>query len=122
MNRPLNPVFVKADPTGEALCAARTYRPGEIVLDFAEVAWRPRRDRHTVEHPCGSHLYHPVLAKVSHSCDPNCQIDVHGRVLVAMKTLAPGDAVSFDYGTTETRLAFPFECHCGFSGCRGRIG
>jgi hypothetical protein len=122
MNRPLSPQFVKEDRTGDALYAARTYRPGEIVLDFAEVEWRPRRDRHSVQHPCGSHLYHPVLAMVAHSCDPNCEIEVMGRVLVALKTIAPGDLVSFDYGTTESHLAHPFDCLCGYSGCRGRIG
>jgi SET domain len=122
MNRPLNPIFIKSDATGDALYAARTFRPGEIVLDFAEVEWRAKRDRHTVQHPGGWHLYHPVLATVSHNCDPNCQIDVLGRVLVALKTIAPGEAISFDYEITETRFAHPFECLCGYSGCRGRIG
>ncbi len=122
MNRPLSPLFLKEDATGQALYAARTYRPGEIVVDFVEVDWRPKRDRYTVEHPSGLHLHHPVLASVSHSCDPNCQIDLNGRVLVALKTIAAGEAISFDYQTTERRFAYPFDCLCGFSGCRGRIG
>ncbi len=122
MNRRLSPLFLKEDATGQALFASRTYRPGEIVVDFVEVEWRPKRDRYTVEHPSGLHLYDQVLASVSHSCDPNCQIDLQGRVLVALKTIAAGEPISFDYQTTERRFAHPFDCLCGFSGCRGRIG
>ena len=122
MNRPLTPLFLKAEAAGQALYAGHTYRPGEIVVDFAEVEWRSKRDRHTVEHPSGLHLYHPVLAMVSHSCDPNCEVELQGRVLVALKTIAAGDPITFDYRATERRLAHPFDCHCGYSGCRGRIG
>ena len=115
-------LIVKRDATGEALYAARNYRPGDIVVDFAEVEWRPRRDRYTVQHPAGSHLFHPILAKVSHSCDPNCEILLWGRVLVAAKTIAPGEPITFDYETTESAFAYPFQCLCGSSRCRGRIG
>jgi hypothetical protein len=121
MNRALAHLIVKRDATGEALYAARIFRPADIVLDFAEVEWRPHRDRHTVQHPIGGHIYHPVLAKVSHSCDPNCEIVLMGRTLVAVRQIAPGEAISFDYTRTETRFAHPFDCLCGSPLCRGRI-
>jgi hypothetical protein len=113
--------MLKIDATGEALYAARVYRPGDIVVDFVEVEWRPSRDRHTVQHPSGRHLFHPVLAKVSHSCDPNCSLAVAGRILLARRPIATGEAISFDYQTTESRFAHPFQCLCGSSRCRGWI-
>jgi hypothetical protein len=115
-------LIVKKDATGVALYAAKTYRPGDIVIDFAEVEWRPRRDRYTVQHPSGAHLYHPILGKVSHSCEPNCSIVLTGRVLVAARPIGIGEAITFDYQMTESRFAYPFRCLCGSSRCRGRIG
>jgi hypothetical protein len=115
-------LMLKRDATGEALCAARAYRPGDIVLDFAEVEWRSVRDRHTVQHPSGTHLFHPVLAKVAHSCDPNCRVELPGRILLAARPISPGEPIAFDYRTTESRFAYPFRCLCGASRCRGRIG
>jgi hypothetical protein len=113
---------LRQDATGEALYATKSYRPGDIVLDFAEVEWRSVRDRYTVQHPSGAHLFHPVLAKVSHSCDPNCRLEVPGRILVTARAIASGEPITFDYQTTETRFAYPFRCLCGASCCRGRIG
>jgi tyrocidine synthetase-3 len=115
------PLLLKSGSGGDGVHATRTYRPGDIVLDFAEVEWRVRRDRVTVQHPTGGHMYHPTLAAVGHSCDPNCQVDLAGRVLVALKTIGAGDEVTFDYKATESHLAFPFECGCGATACRGWI-
>ena len=115
-------LMLQRDLTGEALYAARAYRPGDIVVDFAEVEWPPVRDRHTEQHPSGSHLFHPDLAKAAHSCDPNCRPALAGRVLLACRQIAAGEAITFDYQTTESRFAYPFQCLCGSSRCRGRIG
>jgi hypothetical protein len=115
-------LLVKRDATGQALYAARSYRPGDIVVDFAEVEWRTQRDRHTVQHPTGAHIFHPVLAMVSHGCEPNCEIQVVGRMLVASRPIGSGEAISFDYARTETRFVQPFACLCGSRHCRGRIG
>ncbi len=115
-------LMLRKAATGEALYAAKAYRPGDVVLDFAEVEWRPARDRDTVQHPSGAHFFHPILAKASHSCDPNCRVEVAGRILVATRPIASGEPIAFDYQTTETRFAHPFRCLCGASQCRGRIG
>ncbi len=68
---------------------------------------------------------------VNHSCDPNCRLDFRGagRVfLIALRDIAPGEELSFDYATTTTRAgiqAFPgwrFNCLCGADNCRGEVG
>jgi hypothetical protein len=116
------PLIVKQDATGEALYATRAYRPGDVVFHFQEVEWRPKRDRYTVQHPSGGHIFHPVLAKTAHSCEPNCCIDLPDRAMVAIRPIAAGEAISFDYETTESWFSHPFWCQCGSRRCRGRIG
>jgi hypothetical protein len=114
--------LLKRGRARQALHAARPYRAGEIVLDFAEVEWRPFRGRDTVQHPDSGHIYHPLLAAVAHSCDPNCEIDVRGRLLIAKRPIVTGEAITYDYETCESRLAYPFDCDCGSCRCRRRIG
>ena len=73
MRRPAAALMVRKDAGGEVLYAAHTYRIGDIVLDFAEVARRLERGRDTVQHPSGCHLSHLTLAMAPHSSDPNCR-------------------------------------------------
>ena len=114
-------LILKKGHAGERLHAVRRYRPGEVVFDFEQVAWRPARDRHTVEHPFGGHIFHPTLAKVSHSCDPNCRISFPYRAVVAIRSIEPGELISVDYQSTEHSISHPFDCLCGAPRCRGRI-
>lgn len=104
-----------------ALYAARAYRPGDGVLEFAEVQWRTHRDR-KVQHPAGGHIYRPVLAMTSHSCEPNCEIVIASRTLIARRPIAAGEPITFDHTRTESRFAHPFDCLCGSRRCRGRTG
>ena len=115
-------LIVKKDVTGEGIYATRSYGPGDVVFQFEEVEWRPQRDRHTVQHPSGGHIFHPTLSKTSHSCEPNCRIDLPDRAMVAIRTIAPGDSITYDYETTERWFSHPFWCLCGSRRCRGRIG
>jgi hypothetical protein len=47
---------------------------------------------------------------------------------VALRDIAPGEELSFDYATTTSRAgieAFPgwrFDCLCGAANCRGEVG
>lgn len=44
--------------------------------------------------------------------------------LVALRPIAPGEGVTFDYDTTEEDLRGDrggFECHCGAANCRGKV-
>jgi len=117
----MSALIVKKDRTGEGLYAGRTYRSGEAVVEFEQVGWRSQRDRYTVEHPFGGHLFHPVLAKTGHSCEPNCRVSFPDRALLAARSIAAGEPITFDYLTTEHRISYPFNCLCGSRRCRGRI-
>jgi hypothetical protein len=56
---------------------------------------------------------------LNHSCAPNAA--VVGLTVVAIRDIAPGEAVTFDYNTTEAELAEPFQCRCGSPGCVGIV-
>jgi hypothetical protein len=56
----------------------------------------------------------------NHSCDANC--GVQGQiVLVAMRDIAPGEELCFDYATTDSSDYDEFRCACGAPSCRGVV-
>ncbi|MGZ3274348.1 MAG: SET domain-containing protein-lysine N-methyltransferase [Caulobacteraceae bacterium] len=114
-------LFIRQEVRRVAVYAARPYRSGQTVLKFEPIVWRNGRNRETVEHPSGGHIYHPMLARVTHSCAPNCRVSFVHRALIAVRDIGPGEAVTFDYRTTENRLAGPFQCRCGSPSCVGRV-
>jgi uncharacterized protein len=115
-------LVLRTEPAGEALCATRDYAPGEVVFGFDGGELRARRDPSTVELPDGRHLFHPVLTLATHACEPNCRLDLEGRLTVAVRAIAAGEAITCDYETTERWFSHPFWCRCGARRCRGRIG
>jgi tyrocidine synthetase-3 len=116
------PPLSQNEPASETVYAARAYQPGDVVFRFDEVEWRTQRDRDTVQHLGGGHFFHPLLARTGHSCEPNCCVVFPASAVVAIRTIQPGDAITYDYETTETWFSHPFWCRCGSRRCRGRIG
>jgi len=57
---------------------------------------------------------------VNHSCEPTC--GVCGSVLlVALRDLAPGEEITFDYAMTDSTPYDEFTCSCGTPSCRGLV-
>ena len=56
---------------------------------------------------------------LDHACDPTAVI--RDRELIAIRDIAPGDSVTFNYNTTEYDMAEPFRCHCGSAQCVGMV-
>ncbi len=56
---------------------------------------------------------------MNHSCDPTTMIQ--NREVIAIRDMQPGDAVTFDYNTTEYDMAEPFDCGCGTDACIGLV-
>lgn len=54
---------------------------------------------------------------VNHSCDPNA--GMRGQIsLVAMRSIAAGEEIVFDYAMTDGSVYDEFECQCGTAYCR----
>jgi hypothetical protein len=57
---------------------------------------------------------------VNHSCDPNAGL--RGQItLVALRDIAPGEEITFDYAMSDGCDYDEFDCGCSSKKCRGRI-
>ena len=70
-------------------------------------------------------LYNPLFNDpadcFNHSCDPNAGMS--GQVgLVAMRGIAAGEEVTFDYAMCDGSNYDEFECNCGLPQCRKHVG
>jgi len=57
---------------------------------------------------------------INHSCEPNCGLRGNA-VLVALRSIAVGEAITYDYATTDGCDYDEFECACGSTLCRGKV-
>jgi uncharacterized protein len=57
---------------------------------------------------------------INHCCDPNCVLDGN-VVLVAWRDIATGEALTYDYATSDGSDYDEFECSCGAANCRGKV-
>lgn len=57
---------------------------------------------------------------VNHSCDPSCGIrgDI---IVVAMRDIAVGQELTYDYAMSDASDYDEFPCRCGAAACRGVI-
>jgi hypothetical protein len=119
---------VDACSLGRGLFAERAYLPDELIL----VLRGPRFGRddpiHTTEEgpnllQTGRRSY--ILLGdpgvfANHSCDPNAGIRDNRR-LVAIRPIAKGDEIRFDYSTTMDEDFWTMDCRCGSADCRGKV-
>ena len=88
---------------------------GEVLLRLSGTR-QAQAGRHTLQLVEHEHLAAPTEAPapawifLTHSCAPITY--VRDLTLVALRDLAEGEALTFNYNTTEYELAEPFECHC----------
>lgn len=135
--RPHTSLYVRSTHKGRSLFTGSAHAAGEVLfehrgerLSFAAAAHLP--PDHIME--IGEEL---VLAAsgglddfINHGCAPNCRVHFRqdGRILsVALRAIAAGEELTYDYATTTTRAglrAFPawrFACACGAAVCRGEV-
>lgn len=63
-------------------------------------------------------VLHPWRS-LNHCCEPNARIE--GRLLRAIRAIAAGEEITFDYTTTEADMSTPFQCLCGSARCIGLV-
>jgi hypothetical protein len=118
-----------AGASGLGVFATREFREGDHVLTFRG-PWQ-RKDElddftHTLEIGPGLFLgpSGQVDDYVNHSCEPNCRVDLTGDApaLRALRPIAAGEEVTYDYSTLMVEDPTTFRCACGAPQCRGVIG
>jgi hypothetical protein len=112
---------------GQGVFAERPYAAGEVVLVFtggemttAEADRRGLR-RHCLDVGPGRQLYaDPPARFLNHSCDPNAGL-TDAVTLSAVRAIAEGEEISFDYSTCVPDPSWTLECACGAASCRGLV-
>lgn len=96
----------------------RFFKVHGLVLPFPTV--------YTIQLERGRHLQFADGAQcLAHSCTPNVRVmvDAESRSLdcLALRDIAEGEVIAFNYLTTEWDMSTPFPCLCGDAQCFGRI-
>jgi hypothetical protein len=97
---------------------------GGLVADQAEVDRMSRDERSLALQIDEQHyLVSPEFSPsdgVNHSCAPNCGMS-GANILVAMRDIAPGEQVTYDYAMSDGSPYDEFECGCRAPACRGKV-
>lgn len=129
----LDGVIVRRAAGVAGLYAARPYAASAVVLTLDGIV-QGYPARFSIQVGATEHLMPPLRAVaggdledyyrwcfMNHACAPTARVDPDARSVIALRGLAPGDEVTFDYETTEWNMAEPFDCFCGAPSCRHRI-
>ncbi len=57
---------------------------------------------------------------INHSCDPNLGFK-DSFSLISMRSISPGEEVTFDYAMCDSEPFDEFICKCGSTACRGKV-
>ena len=109
------------DTDSEYGLGVRTLIPrhrSEVIHRFTGVV-TPELRQHTLQVSPGLHISETkIIGFLSHSCEPDCRLDMERSELVALRDIRPGDLLTIDYAETEDVLYRQFACHCGAAVCR----
>jgi hypothetical protein len=123
------PVYVDTCDVGLGVFAAASIAAGEAILRFSGRRVSRRDPMHDT--PAGANLLQvgkrsyilPVAPSiyVNHSCAPNAGVSAK-QTLVALRLIAAGEEIRFDYSTSMDEDFWTMSCACGTPTCRGVIG
>lgn len=109
------------DTSSETGLGVRTLTPrraGEVVHQFTGLI-TPELRLHSLQVTETLHISDTqYIGFLSHSCDPNCRLDMSKFEVQALRDAAAGDLLTIDYAATEDVLYRQFACHCGAATCR----
>ncbi len=58
---------------------------------------------------------------INHSCDPNAGFTTGEPVLYALRDIAAGAEICWDYSTSIAERGWTLDCRCGSPRCRGTV-
>ncbi len=104
----------------------------DSVIFFLKGKITRRPTKYTIQIGSNRHLACPAIRQthdepdycwlyLNHNCDPNGYINADELAFRALRDIAAGDEITFNYLTTESELAAPFTCTCGSTNCFGLI-
>ncbi len=126
-----------AGQCGLGLFSARSFGVGSIVLDVRDPQYlsgaKPYAQlilfgyTHADIFQVGPDLFLPPYGGLddftNHSCEPNCglRVDASGFDMIALRDIAAGEELTYDYSTHQEHPEEDMLCCCGAASCRGVI-
>jgi hypothetical protein len=112
-------VLLNTSTSQKALHATVAIQPGEIISKFHAGVTQNYATYLTVQTGVDTHitLQPEFLQYINHSCNPNVFFDTTNMELVCLKSLQPGDELTFFYPSTEWDMSQPFVCNCQEKDC-----
>ena len=117
---------------GRGVVAERNFKQGEVIaiwrgsiITESEAIALPESERNQLlqvdeDAFLVTHKALLTVDYINHSCEPNCGF-TDSTTLVAMREIAAGETVTFDYAMSDTKPIFTFDCWCSTSKCRKKI-
>jgi hypothetical protein len=110
---------------GHGVFTTQAFQPGQPilvfngpVLDYAEVLALGGEGAYALQIGPGEYMDLTAPGRfANHSCDPNTGI-LNDRVLIALRPIAAGEEIRFDYSTAMSGDHWTMECRCGEPFCR----
>lgn len=104
----------------------------DAVIFYLKGRVSTRPTKYSIQLDSDKHLDFPLVRKqnddldyswqfLNHSCDPNGYMNIAEYAFRALRNISKGEEITFNYLTTESELATPFNCNCGAAGCLGVI-
>jgi uncharacterized protein len=120
-------IYIDNSPLGRGLFAGQPIAAGVEILRFTgpvlslnEVRARGPAAANALQVGIDRYLYLDEPGRlVNHSCSPNAAV-VNDTTLVAVRAIAAGGEIRFDYSTTISD-GWTMPCRCGAADCRGLI-
>ena len=129
-----NPFAVGESHLGKAVFAGQGFAAGETIVEFTgrrfradrvSGAMRGRHDRF-VQVTDGEYMGPSgrIDDLINHSCDPNAglRFGSRGVFLIAIRDIAAGEEIAWDYSTTLKESNWHMICQCRAPDCRRVIG
>lgn len=103
----------------KSLHATTHFSPGDLISEFSAGITQSFATYLTVQIGEDKHitLEPEFLQYINHSCAPTAFFNTTTMELTCLKTLRPGDEITFFYPSTEWEMAQPFLCNCGKPEC-----
>lgn len=128
MEKPRAKLVVKQGTHGRGTFTEEPIAAGEFIVRFTGPLLRyAETTRDTLALQIGPDLYIGASGGpddfINHSCDPNAGIRIEGTTaeLFAIRGIAAGEEILFDYSTIFDEDDFTMTCLCGSPGCRKLI-
>ncbi len=103
---------------GSGLIGKKSFQAGEVIYRFPGKIIQSTPTYQTIQLGIDKHtLDFGILANINHACDPNTAIDTEKRSVVALRSIAAGDELTYFYPSTEWDMARPFVCQCNAPQC-----